>query len=48
LSKRAAEEALGNDPRDLEINLRALLQSSQTTSFSEKTAPHANAASGQL
>jgi RNA polymerase sigma-70 factor, ECF subfamily len=38
LSKRAAEEALGNDPRDLEINLRALLQSSQTPSFSEKTA----------
>jgi RNA polymerase sigma-70 factor (ECF subfamily) len=34
LSRRAAEEALGNDPRDLEINLRALLQSSQTTSFS--------------
>jgi RNA polymerase sigma-70 factor, ECF subfamily len=48
LSKRAAEETLGNDPRDLEINLRALLQSSQTNSFSEKTAPHANAASGQL
>jgi RNA polymerase sigma-70 factor (ECF subfamily) len=43
LSKRAAEEALGNDPRDLEINLRSLLQSSQTTSFSEQTA-----ASGQL
>ena len=38
LSKRAAEEALGNDPRDLEINLRALLQSSQTSSFSEQTA----------
>jgi RNA polymerase sigma-70 factor (ECF subfamily) len=37
LSKRAAEEALGNDPRDLEINLRTLLQSSQTTSFPEKT-----------
>jgi RNA polymerase sigma-70 factor, ECF subfamily len=48
LSKRSAEEALGNDPRDLEINLRALLQSSQTTSFLEKTAAHGNAASGQL
>ncbi len=48
LSKRAAEEALGNDPRDLEINLRALLQSSQTTSFSEQTAANAAAASRQL
>ncbi len=38
ITKQAAEEALGNDPRDLEINLRALLQSSQTSSFSEKTA----------
>jgi RNA polymerase sigma-70 factor, ECF subfamily len=48
LSKRAAEEALGNDPRDLEINLRALLQSSQTTSFLEQTAANAAAPSGQL
>jgi RNA polymerase sigma-70 factor, ECF subfamily len=48
LSKRAAEEALGNDPRDLEINLRALLQSSQTNSFSEQKACDSNAASGQL
>jgi RNA polymerase sigma-70 factor (ECF subfamily) len=48
LSKRAAEEALGNDPRDIEINLRALLQSSQTSSFSEKMAPDASAASGHL
>lgn len=38
MSKRAAEEALGNDPRDLEINLRALLQTSPSNSFSEKTA----------
>jgi RNA polymerase sigma-70 factor, ECF subfamily len=38
LSKRASEEALGADPRDLEINLRALLQTSQTASFSDKTA----------
>ena len=48
LSKQAAEEALGNDPRDIEINLRALLQCSQTSSFSEKTAPDASAASGDL
>jgi RNA polymerase sigma-70 factor, ECF subfamily len=48
LSKRAAEEALGNDPRDLEINLRGLLQSSQTTSFSEQTATNAAAAARQL
>ena len=39
LSKRAAEEALGVDPRDLEINLRALLQTSQTRPFSDKTTP---------
>jgi RNA polymerase sigma-70 factor, ECF subfamily len=38
LSKRAAEEALGSDPRDLEINLRSLLQSSQTATFPDKTA----------
>jgi RNA polymerase sigma-70 factor (ECF subfamily) len=34
LSRRAAEEALGTDPRDLEINLRRLLQPSQTAPFS--------------
>ena len=34
LSRRAAEEALGTDPRDLEINLRAILQTSQLTPFS--------------
>ena len=38
LSKRAAEEALGTDPRDIELNLRALLQTSQNPPFSEKTA----------
>jgi len=38
LSKRAAEEALGADPRDIEINIRTLLQTSQTVSFSDKTA----------
>ena len=40
LSKRAAEEALGTDPRDLELNLRALLQTSQSPPFSaQKGAP---------
>jgi len=34
LSKRAAEEALGADPRDIELNLRSLLQSSQSQPFS--------------
>jgi RNA polymerase sigma-70 factor (ECF subfamily) len=35
LSKAAAQEALGTDPRDIEINLAALLQSSQTRTFTE-------------
>jgi RNA polymerase sigma-70 factor (ECF subfamily) len=48
LSKRAAEEALGTDPRDLEINLRALLQTSQIASFSDKTASAPTPASSQL
>jgi RNA polymerase sigma-70 factor, ECF subfamily len=34
LSRAAAEEALGADPRDIEINLRALLQNSGPSSFS--------------
>jgi RNA polymerase sigma-70 factor, ECF subfamily len=38
LSKAAAEEALGADPRDIEINLRALLQTSQSSAFSSQTA----------
>jgi RNA polymerase sigma-70 factor (ECF subfamily) len=46
LSKRAAEEALGADPRDIEINLRMLLQTSQTSTFSNQTA--ASAASDPL
>ena len=41
LSKRAAEEALGTDPRDVEINLRTLLQTSQTNSFFDKTSADA-------
>ncbi|MGH9599018.1 MAG: sigma-70 family RNA polymerase sigma factor [Terracidiphilus sp.] len=36
LSKAAAQEALGADPRDLEINLRALLQTSQLPAFSDQ------------
>jgi RNA polymerase sigma-70 factor (ECF subfamily) len=38
MSRRAAEEALGVDPRDIEINLRGLLQTSQTSSFSDQQA----------
>jgi len=34
LSRAAAEEALGADPRDIEINLRVLLQASQSSAFS--------------
>jgi RNA polymerase sigma-70 factor (ECF subfamily) len=35
LSRRAAEEALGADPRDVEVNLRKLLQSSGNQPFPE-------------
>lgn len=38
LSKAAALEALGTDPRDIEINLRALLQSSQVGAFNKQAA----------
>jgi RNA polymerase sigma-70 factor (ECF subfamily) len=38
LNRRAAEEALGTDPRDLDINLKKLLQSSQADAFQEKAA----------
>jgi RNA polymerase sigma-70 factor (ECF subfamily) len=41
LGKAAAEEALGADPRDIEINLRALLQTSQTSAFSNQKDPTA-------
>ncbi|MGB6688044.1 MAG: RNA polymerase sigma factor [Terracidiphilus sp.] len=37
LSRRAAEEALGADPRDVEVNLRKLLQYSLPEPFQEKT-----------
>lgn len=39
LSRRAAEEALGADPRDLNVNLKKLLQSSQADAFKEQAAP---------
>jgi RNA polymerase sigma-70 factor (ECF subfamily) len=38
ISQRAAEEALGTDPRDLSVNLRALLQTSSAPTFSLKEA----------
>ena len=38
LSKRAAQEALGADPRDLDINLKKLLQCSPPGAFQEKAA----------
>jgi RNA polymerase sigma-70 factor (ECF subfamily) len=41
LSKAAAEEALGADPRDIEINLRSLLQTSQNPTFSNQAASSA-------
>src|SRR5260221_2690825 len=36
LSRRAAEEALGSDPRDVDINLRNLLQKSDSNANSNK------------
>jgi RNA polymerase sigma-70 factor (ECF subfamily) len=36
LSRRGAEETLGTDPRDIEMNLRALLQPSLSQTFSEE------------
>lgn len=38
LSRRAAEETLGADPRDLELNLKKLLQNPQSDAFQEKAA----------
>ncbi|MGO8757523.1 MAG: RNA polymerase sigma factor [Terracidiphilus sp.] len=38
LSRRAAKEALGADPRDLSLNLKKLLQQSQTEAFQEQEA----------
>lgn len=39
MSLAAAEEALGTDPRDININLRAALQTSQSAAFSEQGVP---------
>ena len=36
LSRRAAEEALGTDPRDVDINLRRLMQNSEARPISNK------------
>jgi RNA polymerase sigma-70 factor (ECF subfamily) len=36
LSRRAAGEALGTDPRDVEINLRKLLQVPDSRAISNK------------
>ena len=36
MSRPAAEEALGTDPRDLDLNLKKLLQCSQTDAFQER------------
>lgn len=44
LSRRAAEEALGTDPRDLTLNLRALLQSRASSAFHQQTPSQASAA----
>jgi RNA polymerase sigma-70 factor, ECF subfamily len=38
LSRQAAEEALGADPRDVEVNLKKLLQNSQAEAFKEQAA----------
>jgi RNA polymerase sigma-70 factor (ECF subfamily) len=39
MSKAAAEEALGTDPRDLDMNLRSLLQGTQSSAFLDQGAP---------
>ena len=39
LSRRAAQEALGADPRDLDIHLKNLLQNPPPETFQEKVAP---------
>jgi len=38
MSRRQAEEAMGADPRDLEINLKKLLQNLQSEAFQEQAA----------
>ena len=39
MSLAAAEEALGTDPRDININLRSVLQTSQSAAFKEQGVP---------
>jgi RNA polymerase sigma-70 factor (ECF subfamily) len=39
LSKRAAQESLGIDPRDLDLNLKKILQISSSDAFTEKAVP---------
>jgi RNA polymerase sigma-70 factor (ECF subfamily) len=50
LSRRAVEEALGTDPRDvdLKMDLKKLLQSSETNAFPEKPPPDRMAAQDAL
>jgi RNA polymerase sigma-70 factor (ECF subfamily) len=48
LSKRAAQEALGTDPRDIELNLRDMLQTSQIPPFSGMAASITGAASDKI
>jgi len=38
MSRRAAQEAMGADPRDLAVNLKKLLQNSQSQAFQEQAA----------
>ena len=38
MSRRAAQEAMGADARDLEVNLKKLLQNSQSETFQEQAA----------
>jgi len=46
LSKAAAQDALGTDPRDIEINLRALLQTTQVGAFNDVGAEGSMGAEG--
>jgi RNA polymerase sigma-70 factor (ECF subfamily) len=39
MSRAAAEEALGTDPRDISINLRSVLQTSRSAAFPEQSVP---------
>ena len=38
MSRRAAQESLGTDPRDLDLHLRRLLQDPQPAAFQEEAA----------